>query len=74
MPIGDGPDIEQFNREGEKSYNLSTEVVNWWYGLQEEKKEEIMENWLNKGIVDPDEEWEKLPWSEQLEIYNEEGA
>jgi len=73
MSIGDGPDIPSYDKEREKEVNLGDEVNTWWYNLEYDKRAEIIRGWLgDKGFDDPDEEWEELPWSEQLEIFNEE--
>ena len=73
MPIGNGPDIEQFNREEEKRVALQIKVSEWWHDLDHDYKIELMENFYpdKSQLMDLDEMWNGLDWQDKLDIYNE---
>lgn len=74
MPVGNGPDIEQFDREEEDQIALQMKVDKWWYSLDESYKIELMENFNPDKvpiIIGVDEIWEDLKWQDRLDIYQE---
>jgi len=73
MPIGDGPDIEQFNREEEKEVKLGDEVEDWWGSLSDNYKYELLETYydIDVNINKLNEEWEELSWNDRWDIFRE---
>lgn len=71
MPIGDGPDIEQFNREEERQIRLQEKVDKWWFDLEYDIKVELMENEYpdDAPLLEVDEMWNGLDWNEKWDIY-----
>ena len=45
MPIGNGPDIEQFNRKEEDELKFLDEVQAWWDNLDSSYQLELMEDY-----------------------------
>ena len=77
MSIGDGPDIEQFNRAEEKLVKLGDEVQAWWDSMDDKYKYEIMEGYYpdHSHLLDLTEMWEGISWENQLDVYgSSEGA
>lgn len=73
MPIGDGPDIPNYDKEREKEIKLGDKVNTWWYNLDEPGKLDVLKAIYpdQVGLIDPDELWERTDWNEQLEVYKE---
>lgn len=76
MPIGDGPDIEQFNRADEELIKLGDEIENWWNGLDDNEKFGILEDYYpdKAHLMGLTEMWADLSWEDQLDIYKEENG
>ena len=76
MPIGDGPDIEQFNRADEALVRLGDEVEDWFNNLDDNEKFELMENYYpdKAHLMGLMEMWEGLSWEDQLDVYKEENG
>lgn len=73
MSIGNGPDIEQFNRADEALVKLGDEVQGWFKGLNEDEKLIVLESTYpdQVGLIDSDELWERSSWDIQLEAYKD---
>ena len=74
MPIGNGPDIPQFNKDEEEQIKLQDKVEKWWNSLDESYKIELMEDFYPEKPsiwVEVDEMWNGLPWQDKLDIYQE---
>jgi len=75
MPIGDGPDIEQFDREREKEQREMDEIQDWWDELMEKEQFDILLEWYPNEIkksTDIDKFFGDLPNERQLHIWEEE--
>ena len=72
-PIGNSPDIEQFDREREKEVKLGDEVNTQWESLDESEKLDVLEAIYpdQVGLIDSDELWDRTDWNEQLEAYKD---
>ena len=62
MPIGNGPDIEQFDREKENEIK------------RQDKKEEEMDGWFNDLLADEkikliDDFWDNATFQQKLDIF-----
>ena len=76
-PIGNGPDIEQFDREAEKEQKLMGEVYDWWDGLTDEEQLKVLLDWYPMEITkdtDVDKFFGDLGSERQLEIWREENG
>jgi len=73
MPIGNGPDIEQFNRKEEEQIRLQDKVEKWWYSLDDNYKYELLESYYPDGLnlMEMDEAWNGLNWDDKWDIYAE---
>lgn len=73
MPIGDGPDIPNYDKEREKEIKLGDKVNTWWYNLDEPGKLDVLKAIYpdQVGLIGSDELWERTDWNEQLEVYKE---
>ena len=71
--IGNGPDIEQFNREEEKQIKLQDKVQAWWDGLDDNRKYELLEPYYpdKLHLMGMDEAWEGIDWSERVSLWEE---
>jgi hypothetical protein len=74
MPIGSGPDIPTHDKEREEEVRLGDIVQEWWYGLDESEKVDIIETIYpdQAGLIDSDELWQRTEWKDQLDAYLEE--
>ena len=73
MPIGNGPDIEQFNRADEALVKLGDEVNTWWELLDDNYKFELLEPYYpdRLHLMGMNDAWDSLSWNDQLDIYKE---
>ena len=75
MPIGNSPDLPEYDKEREIEQRLMDTVYVWWGSLSEQEQWDIIED--NIGIenineeTNPDEEYGNLSWDEQFAIYKE---
>ena len=74
MPIGNGPDIEQFNRKEEEQIKLQDRVEKWWLNQEENFKYELIESYCRYEThnMDVDDIWNGLDWKDKWEIYTSE--
>ena len=75
MPIGNGPDIEQFDREREKEQDLMDEVYRWWDSLNDEEQYNLMLDWYPNEFTEDenaDAFFGDMPNETQLWIYQRE--
>lgn len=73
MPIGNGPDIEQFDREEEDEQKLHEKVAEWWRDLDGSYRFELLEPYYpdKLHLMGMDDAWNGLIWQDKLDIYNE---
>ncbi len=73
MPIGNGPDIEQFDRKAEDLQRLYEKVDKWWFNLDYDYKVELMDEFYpgRTPLIGVDDRWNILEWKDKLDIYNE---
>ena len=71
MPIGNGPDIEQFDRKAEEQQRLYEKVDKWWYDLDDNYKFELIEPYYpdKAHLMSTDVMWKGLNWNDKLDIY-----
>ena len=74
MPIGNGPDIEQFNREEDRQIRLQDKVDKWWHSLDSNYQFELVEPYYpdRAHLMDVDEMWNGLDWSKKISLWEEE--
>jgi len=75
--IGDGPDIEQFDRTREAEQKLMDEVYDWWDSLTEEEQLKVLLDWYPMEITkdtDIDKFFGDMGSERQLHIYKEENG
>ena len=72
MPIGDGPDIPQYNEEEERQIKLQEKVDKWWFDLEENYKYELIESYYpdDAYLMSVDEMWNGLDWNDKWGIYS----
>lgn len=74
MPIGNGPDIEQFNREEERQIKLQEKIDAWWNDLDDNHKFELIEPYYpdRAHLMGLTEMWKGIDWSEKVGLWEEE--
>ena len=75
MPIGQGADYYNgINREEDERVKLGEVVEEWWNSLDENEKVELMDDWYpdHSHLMDVDEMWIGLDWSNRLDIWRRE--
>lgn len=73
MPIGDGPDIEQFNRKEEEQIEFQEKVEKWWENLEDNYKYELIEPYYQDDAhcMTTNNMWNGLDWNDKKEIWEE---
>ena len=71
MPIGNGPDIPQHNKDEEEQLQLQEKVDRWWFDLEENYKYELIESYYpdDAYLMSIDEMWNGLDWNDRWDIY-----
>jgi chromosomal replication initiation ATPase DnaA len=74
MPIGNGPDREQFDREAEREQKLFDTVQAWWDSKEHEDKFELVSPYYpdEAHLLDVDEMFSRLDWGEKVSLWEEE--
>ena len=75
MPIGQGADYYNgINREEDKRVKLGEVVEEWWDSLDHNEKVELMDDCYpdHSHLLDVDEMWIGLDWSDRLDIWRRE--
>ena len=73
MPIGDGPDMEQFNREVEDQLRFQEKVEKWWLDLDDNYKYELLESYYpdDAYLMTTKTMWGGLEWNDKKDIWEE---
>jgi len=73
MSIGDGPDIEQFNRKEEEQIRFQNKVEKWWLDLEDNYKYELLEPYYpdDAYLMTTNSMWNSLEWNDKKEIWEE---
>ena len=74
MPIGNSPDLPEYDKEREMEQRLMDTVYEWWESLSEQEQWDIIEDYRPEYITEetnPDEEYGNMSWDEQFDIYKE---
>ena len=72
--IGNGPDIPSYNKEEDKRIKLAEKIDEWWNSLEDSEQFELLEPYYpdKLHLMEMDEAWEGLDWSEKVSLWEEE--
>lgn len=74
MPIGNGPEPPEYDKEKEMEMREMNKVYDWWETLSEQEQWDIIADYMPENIneeTDPNEEYGDMLWDEQFDIYRD---
>jgi len=75
MPIGNSPDLPEYDKEREQEQKVLNTVYDWWDSLDSQEQWDIIADYQPENInedTNPDEEFGNMYTSEQIEIWQSE--